>query len=483
VTSSRSDGRPLSDPFPGGTTQITWTATDDQNGSVASCVQTVTVTVPDDTTPPTLHVPPNINETTSSCTKQIEELGEATAEDTGTCNSGNVTVSRSGVPPGNIFPTGTTLITYTATDGAGNTATGVQMVTVTESPAIPPTIQAPANVTANTGPGATSCGTVVSDATLGTATAQDNCPGVTVTRTGVPAGNLFPVGNTTVTYTATDRSGNTAQAQQTVTVIDNTVPVVTPPAAVTLNTGPGATSCGVTVSNLDGTLGTGSATDNCPGVQNPPSRSGVPSGNFFPVGQTTLTYSATDAHGNSSSAQQVVTVVDNTPPVISCPANITVDPSCPTGAVVTYSTPTATDNCAVQSVTRNPGSLASGSVFPIGTSTVTHTATDIYGNTSTCSFTVTVKTPQQTVQDLINEVNASSLTGTQKNGLLAKLNAALQAINSGQQNVACNKLSDFVNSVQTLISHGDISATQGNSWILRANKVRNTIGCTNNPCT
>jgi hypothetical protein len=357
------------------------------------------------------------------------------------------------------------------------------MVTVHESPAVPPTIQAPANVTANTGPGATSCGTVVSDATLGTATAQDNCPGVTVTRTGVPAGNVFPVGNTTVTYTATDRSGNTAQAQQTVTVIDNTVPVVTPPAAVTLNTGPGATSCGVTVSNLDGTLGTGSATDNCPGVQNPPSRSGVPSGNFFPVGQTTLTYSATDAHGNSSSAQQVVTVVDNTPPVISCPANITIEPTCPSGAKATYSTPTATDNCGVQSVTRNPGSLASGSVFPIGTTNVTHTATDIYGNTSSCTFTVTVLTPQQVVQNLINAVNASSLTGTQKQGLNSKLTAALSAINSGQTNVACNKLNDFISQVQAYINNGTVTAATGNAWILSADHVRNTIGCTNNPCT
>jgi len=41
----------------------------------------------------------------------------------------------------------------------------------------------------------------------------------------------------------------------------------------------------------------------------------------------------------------------------------------------------------------------------------------------------------------------------------------------------------FNSSVQNLINHGDISAAQGNNWILRSNKVRNTIGCTNNPCT
>ncbi len=494
VTSERSDGLALTDPFPAGQTAITWTATN-AVGS-ASCTQIITV-IGNDTTAPTLHVPANIVTSTSSCSVLLDdELFVATAEDGGECGS-NVTIARTGIPrvacpvPGDpnrtcesfVFPTGTTVITYTATDSSGNSTSGTQLVTVNENPNIPPTIDAPANVTVNTGPGATSCGTVVSDAVLGTATASDNCAGVVVTRTGVPAGNVFPVGTTTVTYRATDRVGNFTEDTQTVTVIDNTPPVVTAPGPVTLNTQDfGGLSCGVTVSNLDATFGTGSATDNCPGV-GAVTRSGVPSGNFFPVGTTTLTYSATDAHGNTASATQVVTVVDNTPPVISCPANITVEPSCPSGAVVTYATPTATDNCGVQSVTRNAGSLASGSVFPIGTTTVTHTATDIHGNTASCSFTVTVLTPQAVIQNLINEVNASSLTGTQKNGLLAKLNAALTAINSGQQNVACNKLSEFVNSVGVLIGNGSLTSAQGNAWISSANHVRNTIGCTSLPCS
>ena len=121
---------------------------------------------------------------------------------------------------------------------------------------------------------------------------------------------------TVVTYRATDASGNIANDTQTVTVTDNTPPIVTAPAAVTLYTGVGATSCSVTVSNLDATLGTGTATDNCPGV-GAITRSGVPAGNQFPVGNTVVTYSATDAHGNTASATQTVTVVDNTAPVIT----------------------------------------------------------------------------------------------------------------------------------------------------------------------
>ena len=343
-----------------------------------------------------------------------------------------------------------------------------------------PIITAPNDVTAYTGAGATSCGTVVSDATLGTATASDNCPGIgAVQRTGVPAGNAFPVGNTTVTYQVTDAHGNTSSDTQTVTVIDNTVPVITAPNDVTAYTGAGATSCGTVVS--DATLGSATASDNCPGI-GAIQRTGVPAGNAFPVGNTTVTYQVTDAHGNTSSDTQIVTVIDNTPPVISCPSNIVLEPTCPTGAIATYATPTATDNCGVQSVVRTAGG-ASGSVFPIGTTTVTHVATDIYGNTSSCSFTVTVQTPQASRSKPDRQPSTPRRSPVpQKNGLLSKLNAALTAINGGGGN-ACAKLSDFINSVGNLVSHGDLSAATGNAWISSANHVRNTIGCTSLPCS
>ncbi len=63
----------------------------------------------------------------------------------------------------------------------------------------PPTISGViASITAPPLPGAARAGAVVSDATLGSPTASDNCPAPTVARTGVPAGNIFPVGDTTV---------------------------------------------------------------------------------------------------------------------------------------------------------------------------------------------------------------------------------------------------------------------------------------------
>lgn len=107
------------------------------------------------------------------------------------------------------------------------------------------------------------------------------------------------------------------------------------------------------------------------------------SGSFFPVGTTTVTVMTT----SGSSCTFDVTVNDTQDPSITCPDDITVnnDPDyC--GAVVTYST-TASDNCPGVTIAFNP---PSGSFFPVGTSSVTATATDAHGNDTQCSFDVTV---------------------------------------------------------------------------------------------
>ena len=78
---------------------------------------------------------------------------------------------------------------------------------------------------------------------------------------------------------------------------------------------------------------------------------------------------------------------DATPPVFAnCPANIILVTQANT-ATATWTAPTATDNCALASVSSN---YASGSSFSFGTTTVTYTATDAKNNRATCSFTVTV---------------------------------------------------------------------------------------------
>ena len=113
-----------------------------------------------------------------------------------------------------------------------------------------------------------------------------------------------------------------------------------------------------------------------------------PSGSTFPIGSTTVTCIASDAAGNTTTTTFNVVVKDGTPPVFAATPDITVNAAANAStAIATYS-PTATDAVGVTSLTCSP---ASGSSFPVGSTTVTCTATDAAGNTATATFNVLVK--------------------------------------------------------------------------------------------
>ena len=147
---------------------------------------------------------------------------------------------------------------------------------------------------------ATAVLTPLTQAAYGTATAVDDVDLAPVITNNAPA--TFPLGVTTITWTATDSSGNFATATQTVTVVDTTPPVITPPADYST----GATAVLTPLTTAD--YGTATATDIFPVVitNNAPAT--------FPLGDTTITWTATDANGNFATATQKVTVVDITPP-------------------------------------------------------------------------------------------------------------------------------------------------------------------------
>jgi hypothetical protein len=134
-------------------------------------------------------------------------------------------------------------------------------------------------------------------------------------------------------------------------------------------------------------LGTATATDNAGSVSI--QRSGVPAGNIFPVGTTTITYTATDDAGNSTSATQNVTVIDNTAPTLTAPAPTSVSADSTGHGVIpnVVAGTTASDNCGPVTVTQSP---LAGTVVGVGTHTITITATDSVGNTSTATTTFTV---------------------------------------------------------------------------------------------
>ena len=136
---------------------------------------------------------------------------------------------------------------------------------------------------------------------------------------------------------------------------------------------------------------------------------GLTNGSAFPIGITTVTYTATDAKNNTTTCafnimvtQSSTCTTDNIPPVLTaCPGNMNLT-TATTSATATWTAPTATDNCSTPSVsfvTSPTAGLTNGSAFPIGTNTVTYTATDAKNNTTTCRFTITV-TQQTTGADI-----------------------------------------------------------------------------------
>src|SRR5205085_722690 len=131
------------------------------------------------------------------------------------------------------------------------------------------------------------------------------------------------------------------------------------------------------------------ATDNCTPPELLTITQTPAAGTLVSKGTTVITVTVRDVSGNTATCTTPFTVNDVTPPTITCPANLVVYlplNSSATSMTVNF-TVTATDNCPGVTVVSTP---ASGSVFSVGTTTVSSTATDTSGNTATCSFTVTV---------------------------------------------------------------------------------------------
>lgn len=349
--------------FPIGTTTVTWTVTD-VAGLTATCTQTVTVV---DSQPPSITCPPDLTGISANaglCYATGVALGSPTTSD----NCGSVTVTNNAPVQ---YPVGTTTVTWTATDSGGLTSTCLQRVIVVDDQ--PPTITCPADVTGITSdPG--QC--YASGVSLGTPLTADNC-GIASVANDAPVN--FPIGVTTVTWTVTDNSGLTATCTQTVDVTDTEPPVIACPADLAgIPADPGiCTASGVT-------LGTPVTSDNCliASVTND-----APA--VFPIGVTTVTWTVTDNAGLSSTCQQTVEVVDDQAPVItSCPPdqiNIPADINqCYSTNVILFP-PAATDNCGIGSITSDAPLQ-----FPVGTTTVTWTVTDVNGVTSSCTHTVQV---------------------------------------------------------------------------------------------
>jgi hypothetical protein len=362
-------------------TEVICSATD-AAGNTGSDVFFVTVR---DTTAPVVTVPADVTAEATGPNGAKVAYGDVSAVDivdgpmNPSCSKASDTV----------FALGTTTVTCSAIDAANNKGTNSFTVTVVDT--TKPDVHAPANmVVGNTS------GTGADNVVYTGATADDLVSGNLPVTCTPASGSTFPLGINTVTCSATDAAGNTGQATFTIEVQDQTKPEVTVPADIVEEaTGPN----GATV-NYFGV----NATDDVDGPLT--ATCSKAAGTVFPIGTTTVTCSATDAAGNKGDNTFTVTVQDTLAPKLTVSANKTATATSANGATVTYTAPTATD--IVDGSVAASCDKASGSVFPLGTTTVTCKATDAAGNTGEKQFTVTVTAAWSNVLQPIN-VDGSSI--------------------------------------------------------------------------
>ena len=337
-----------------GDTTVTVTAKD-AAGNASTRTFTVTVS---DGTPPAITAS-NAQAEATSAAGAIVSFAAATATDA--VSTPMITYSQN---PGTLFALGDTPVTVTATDAAGNASTATLTVTVSDT-------TAPAITANNAQAEATSgAGAIVSFAA---ATATDAVSSPVITYSQNP-GTLFALGDTPVTVTATDAEGNVSTATFTVTVSDTTAPAIT------------ASDAQAEASSAAGAIVSFAAVTAIDAVSTPVITYSQESGTLFPLGATTVTVMATDAAGNSAETTFVVEVGDTMAPAITA-ANVQAEAASAAGAIVSFAAATATDAVSTPVITysQNPGTL-----FALGETPVTVTATDAKGNVSTATFTVTV---------------------------------------------------------------------------------------------
>jgi len=359
---------------------------------------------------PVITCPANIttNNTTGLCGAQIIYNMPAVTD---ACPVG-ATLQTSGLPSGMVFPVGTTSNSYTVTDDHGLSASCAFTVTVVDN--IQPAFSSPASnlvVQCNGSGNTAALNTWLGN--HGNATASDECGSVTWGHnySGLTS-SCGATGSATVTFTATDTHGNSASSIASFTIVDSTPP------AITASSDQSAECDGAgNIASRNAWLanhGGATASDACSGVAWSDNFNGITSA-CGSTGSATVTFTATDACGNASSTTSTFTIVDTDAPSLVCPANIVVSNDLnQCGAIVNYNA-SASDVCSGSATVGY--SIAPGTFFNIGTTSVNVTATDACGNTTLCSFTVKVEDtqlPEITCASNIVGVNDPGVCGAAK---------------------------------------------------------------------
>ncbi len=395
------------DTFPLGTTRVTITATDASENSIST---QLVVTVRD-TVSPTLMLPEDLS-------IEADQIGgiSRTQTDVAAWLASVVASDTVDSKPKiehdapEVFAVGETIVLYTATDQAGNEVTGSVTITVTDR--VPPKLSLPDDITieGNTIGGATLQSTgILTVITLDDAV--DESPQLTH-----DAPDLFPLGETVVKITATDLSGNTATSSITVTVTDTTAPAFVlenDTLILEADSSSGVSAENDSVKELLSSVTTSDLVDASPTIAH-----NVP--DTFPMGDTDVLFSFTDASGNISTASVTISVVDTTPPTLTVATPLTIEADTVGGASRSNSVITTLLSGATAVDLVDPSVVIANNApetLLLGDTVITFTATDASGNFVTVTRTVSVAdttAPQLAVPtDLsITAVNAQGVVAT-----------------------------------------------------------------------
>lgn len=347
--------------FPLGDTLVTCSAIDAHHNAAPDKTFTFSVV---DTTAPVVNVPVDF-------TREATSAAGATVTYTTSADdlvSGSVATTCTPAS-GTTFALGTTTVSCSATDGAGNTGNGTFKVTVVDT--TPPQLTVPANILEEA--------TSPAGATVHFTPSATDAVDANVAIACLPAsGSTFGLGLTTVSCTATDDAGNSSGGSFTVTVQDTTAPTLHLPADFTREATSAAGAVATWAASADDIVDTSVAAVCAP-----------PSGSTFALGWTTVSCSATDDAGNTATGSFKVRVVDTTAPTIAAHADVDATAQSHSSAVVTYDNPSATD--LVDGNVATTCDPPSGATFAAGATTVTCTATDAAGNSRTSTFKVNVR--------------------------------------------------------------------------------------------
>ncbi|MEW6381674.1 MAG: HYR domain-containing protein [bacterium] len=398
--------------FPLGATVVTFSA-QDSGGYVSSCSATVNVM---DNTPPSISCPGTVLRLEAEDSFGVPADRSAIISffgDVAATDAGDASVTITNDAPAQ-FPIGTTQVTFTAQDDYGNTDSCAATVIVEDTTA--PLINCPGNITVEAAtPGGVDISNAQIQSFLNGATASDSASAVSITNN---APSQFGPGSHEVIFTALDAYGNsdTCSAVVTVELKDTTPPVINCPQGITVMA---FDKDGVSAGNaqIQAFLNAATASDNIDGdVQVTNNAPGT-----FPLGSTTVTFTAVDSLSNSANCQAVVLVEDQTPPVVTCPSDITVETESASGVPATdakikafldaFTASDVIDGSAVTLTNTAP------TQFAVGDTVVTFAAIDKSGNSQSCTAKVTVKQVAPAYGGLYNFFSGGYNAYTGWNGL------------------------------------------------------------------